>query len=228
MEIKRPIIEIAPNGDHIKYKYPDGETIDVRYTQVQPRPSSQDTVNVMGINAYGQSYESSHNRTGRNLNWYMEYADKYPRAVLERIKTARGVVLDIASGQGQYVEDLRTLSVEAYGLDAWLDDKQRALDYYLLGFAHRTGLVSNWAQIVTVNNVMHYSMTDAYRRAVLQELTRLTKVSGSILIYPLSRQEKHNFSQLVEGLSVNVVNNGNHVSSEQKCSELWEIVKTAS
>lgn len=214
-----PTIEMLDTiGQRIKYRYPDGEMIEVEFIAPTSLRSMDDLVQVRWTGAGGEARYSSHNRSDMDLK---EYMGSYPQGFLEA-GNLPGRLLDVGTGGGSFVEDLHGRGVDAYGLDIWLDEEQRRSGRYILAPMHRTGLPDGWASTITVNRVMHYGMTDEYRKQVFRELLRILKPGGRILLAELSEEDRERFEDLLEGLSCQVVPKPKELA---KCKYL-EIEKT--
>ncbi len=163
------------------------------------------------------TYATGYNRTNRKREGleYFYRVEKINPANLQGMK-----VLDVGMGGGAFVEELRAAGVEAFGLDIALSSlqmehlynglKHDELDGLLLdskiGKGHfvqadalHTHLASQQFDVVfSTYAIFEYNLNSDLKsldflKSVLEELKRISKVGGRILISPIYKGYSDNF-----------------------------------
>lgn len=134
-------------------------------------------------------------RTIRGLKPFRKGQYSMPEEVLFSKEMVGKRFLDLGTGSGNYVRDLRELGVEAYGLDLFIDLDQLSTGYFLPGDAMNTGLPAGSFSFVSSRYNTFYSSPDAIIPQ-LREMKRLCDHGGTIMIDGYTG----NFSELKRAL----------------------------
>lgn len=211
-----------PDGTHTYFKDEDlveGETVlsQVGNAVYVLRPGFP---YLDGWNAYNRS-----NRGFRQLEYF------YSKSILS-IEALRGLkVLDIATGGGKFVRELRAGGVDAYGLDIALSSLQlpdifrlvaknglppegielsseTGTGFFVQADAAQTGLAAHqFDRIFSTYGPFEYDTSNpTYLRQLLEEMRRILKVGGMLYISPFwgtsSDERFREWVAAVEGLEL--------------------------
>lgn len=129
------------------------------------------------------------NRTGRNQR-ELRKQGIFP---LEKISIASLVgkrVLDLACGDGDFVEQMRQNGIDIEGLDVFLNKYQKSRPYYVQAGADDTGYPDSTFDVIITSQgpLSYYDDRPELQVAILMEARRILKSSGRLLISPIYRK----------------------------------------
>jgi len=200
-----PMIERLNSGYKLIYHYSDGEKITVERTGSY----SDQFIYVTHETPDGKIERHGFNRTGRKAKMFFN-TDIFDRAytfndLKEFVRDKNlGQVLDVGTGQGEFVDELREAGVDARGLDIWLDNKQMESGNFILASAHQTGLPDNSVDTIFINTFMHYGMENEFRRKILEELARILRPGGRILMGIAKGEQKKYYDSILKDLKLEI------------------------
>ncbi len=99
-------------------------------------------------------------------------------------------ILDVGTGDGQLVEDLRAYGIEADGVDIILNKKQKTKPYFFERDMAHTGLPSSsYDTVFSIWTTLTYeSEKQNLFRTIASELKRVLKPGGRLIIFPMHSQ----------------------------------------
>ncbi len=112
----------------------------------------------------------------------------YPRRYLSLEYFAGKNILDLNSGDGRLVEELRRLGVDAVGLSIVLSRYQLSKPYFVQASATRTGLEDRSADLIisTLGPLsLFWENSPKLVHAILEEAQRVLRKGGTLLISPI-------------------------------------------
>lgn len=122
-------------------------------------------------------------QTTRSIEMMKDEAGKPFKDLLEKIRAQRLSVLDAGSSLGYLVEDFRKENIDAVGVDIWLADELKKRSYFHLADIRKMDFPTHSFDVsICAFNVFHYGTSAEYRAEALQELIRVTRVGGEILL----------------------------------------------
>lgn len=124
------------------------------------------------------------NRTDRGFSSLREEA-YYPGRFLKLDYFKNKRVLDLACGDGKFVEELRRAGVDAVGLDVFLGRYQKSKPYFVQASADDTGLPAGSADLIvsTQGPISYlYDSNPEVVRKILLEARRVLRKGGTLLI----------------------------------------------
>lgn len=137
-------------------------------------------------NKFEQQWDMYENTEGEAWRFSKERIGDRAYSLLQPQYLAGKNYLDAGCGRGKNITSLQKKGItNAVGLDISLSRGQLAKPYFFLGDIRKTGFASKTFHVVTsAYNVFAYPETLAFRSQALQELARVTKSGGYIVITP--------------------------------------------
>ncbi|MFA6097270.1 MAG: class I SAM-dependent methyltransferase [Candidatus Paceibacterota bacterium] len=194
-----PMIEELKSGYKLKYRYPDGEEIEVQKEGYDPGGF----VHIKRRTPDGKIKENGFDRTNRDARWF--FGTRNPEQLREFVKDKNlGQTLDVGTGAGKFMDELREAGTDARGLDIWLDHKQIDSGNFILASAHRTGLPDNSVDTIFINTFMHYGMENEFRKEILEELARILRPNGRILMSIVKGDQRRYYNSILKDLKLKI------------------------
>lgn len=92
-------------------------------------------------------------------------------------------VLDIGTGDGQLVEDLRSMGVETEGLDIVLNTEQKTKKYFIEADIREIPIRNeSYDTIISAYNIFHYEHSSEFYLEAIKEMHRILKPGGELII----------------------------------------------
>lgn len=145
----------------------------------------------------------TYDRTDRSLLHIKKY-QYYPDSLMEVKELVGKKVLDIGTGGGTLVTELRTLGVDAHGLDIYLNESQRKLNYFHQKDALHTELASDQFDVI-YSTISVFSYERENRKLLTQlflETRRLLKPGGKLRLSPIEEKQVRAALDGVPGMTV--------------------------
>lgn len=221
-EIARPEWRISPqvsgDGRRIAYDLPGGERVVAEFTLadhsilVDGEMESRQIIVTRTV-ADGSENQTAFWRTYRTSE-RLEDLDKYPTGFFSEANFP-GRVVEIATGDGALVKDLRAMGVDAHGIDIWLDDRQMEDPDFSLGLATHTGMPDESADHVIINNMINHLREDHnwkavpgdYEKQILAEAYRILRPGGRLIIHPAWQNSRRYYDAMIGDLHFTVPDN---------------------
>lgn len=167
-------IKFGPRNDDITLSFIQG------WKPEKPPVTYDPQLNLVTVADPLTGREITYARTGRGLN----SSTLHPNYV-QGLRDLGKKVFDAGTGEGKMVEDLRSIGVEAYGMDIHLAPEQFQ-KYFLKGNIASTGLAPNQFDVVLSSNSLFFYERKKLEKIspALKELARITKPGGEIRLLP--------------------------------------------
>ena len=122
-------------------------------------------------------------RTTRSIQDLILDGGNPARTCLNDAISQKQKVLDAGTAEGRLVEELREAGSEAVGVDLALNEIQKKKPYFFQGDIRKMTFRSGTFDLsVSSFGVFHYGTTLEFRAEAMQELIRVTRQNGKILL----------------------------------------------